>query len=267
MIPNYLAGNLLKLPNYGYKNMPEMNDLIKTIRTTLFVPIHPAGWPFIVGAALITILLSLLWEGFGLIGLVITLWCIYFFRDPVRTVPDREGLIVSPADGLVQMITSAPLPAEIEIDTQGDPLFSAKELTRISIFLNVFDVHVNRTPVSGTVSQVIYTPGKFINASLDKASEDNERSTAVIKIKDHDSSIAFVQIAGLVARRIINTLSDGQKVETGEKYGIIRFGSRVDIYLPPKVNPMVIEGQRVIGGETIIADFKSREKTRSGQKR
>lgn len=244
--------------------MPEIHDLVNTIKKTLLVPVHPAGWPFICGFALGTVILFKLSEFVGFIGLILTVWCVYFFRNPPRTVPQREGLIVSPADGVVLKVEDAPLPAEIDLGESDDPTLSAQTLTRISIFLNVFDVHVNRVPAAGTISQVIYHPGKFFNASLDKASEDNERSTAVLKLKDRDDSLVFVQIAGLVARRIINELKEDQTVEAGDVYGIIRFGSRADIYLPPGVNALVIPGQRMIGGESVLADLKSREKIRQG---
>lgn len=242
-----------------------MNDLVQLIRKVLFVPIHPAGFPFIAIFAVVAVLLSLVDESLGWVGLVLTLWCVYFFRNPVRVTPQREGLIVSPADGMVQMIVQAPLPPELhEFKGQGDALCDAETVTRVSVFLNVFDVHVNRIPADGTVTKVVYHPGKFFNASLDKASTDNERSTVLLKLKGHASSVAFVQIAGLVARRIICKLNGGQDVTAGSLYGLIRFGSRVDIFLPPGVEPLVCVGQRMIGGETVIADFKSNEAQRQG---
>lgn len=236
-----------------------MNDLLSTIRKTLFVPVHPAGWPFIGIMAAIALLLSLLGETFGFVGLVLLCWCIYFFRCPPRITPSRPGLIVSPGDGIVSMITQAPLPPELD---EG-----ARELTRVSVFLNVFDVHVNRVPADGEIKKVVYRPGKFFNASLDKASVDNERSAVLMKLKDHDATVAFVQIAGLVARRIICKLTAGQAVKAGDIYGLIRFGSRVDVFLPPGVNPLVCVGQRMIGGETVIADITSSEAARSGEAR
>ena len=235
---------------------------------TLCVPIHPAGWPFITAFALVSVLLALLSEFLGVTGLVLTLWCVYFFRDPVRVTPSRAGLIISPADGIVQAVTKAELPAEIDSDGyEDDPLFKAKTLTRISIFLNVFDVHVNRVPADGEVTQVLYHPGKFLNAALDKASLENERATVVMKLADKDSSIAFVQIAGLVARRILCDAKKGTNYKAGARYGIIRFGSRMDIYLPPRAMPLVAVGQRMIGGETVLADLQSNEKTREGEVR
>lgn len=245
-----------------------MNDLLATIKKSVFVPIHPAGWPFIGIFAVVGVLLSTIGEGMGFVGLVLTLWCVYFFRSPVRVTPVREGLIVSPADGMVQMIVETTLPPELDdCKGQGDALCDATTLTRVSVFLNVFDVHVNRIPADGEIKKVVYRPGKFFNASLDKASIDNERSTVLMKLNGHAASVAFVQIAGLVARRIICKLTAGQAVKAGEIYGLIRFGSRVDIFLPPGVAPLVSVGQRMIGGETVIADFKSGETARTGEVR
>lgn len=245
-----------------------MTDLLSLIRKTLFCPIHPAGWPFIGIAAAIALLLSLIGPKAGFAGLVLAVWCIYFFRCPVRVTPVRAGLIVSPADGIVQMITEAALPPELDdCRDSGDALFSAAKVTRVSVFLNVFDVHVNRIPADGEIKKVVYRPGKFFNASLDKASADNERSTVLMKLHGHGASVAFVQIAGLVARRIICKLTAGQAVKAGEIYGLIRFGSRVDIFLPPGTAPLVCVGQRMIGGETVIADLQSKETARAGENR
>ncbi len=245
-----------------------MNDLLATIKKTLFVPLHPAGRPFILGAVLLALGLHEVGPDAGFVGIVLLAWCIYFFRCPVRVTPVRKGLIISPADGLVQMITEVPLPPELaDAKEDGDKLFSSEKLTRVSVFLNVFDVHVNRIPADGEIKKVVYRPGKFFNASLDKASVDNERSTVLMKLNGFDSSIVFVQIAGLVARRIICKLAAAQAVKAGEIYGLIRFGSRVDIYLPPGVNPLVCVGQRMIGGETVIADFAANEDARAGETR
>jgi phosphatidylserine decarboxylase len=245
-----------------------MNDLIATIKKSLFVPIHPAGWPFIGIFAVVAFILFQIGDGPGTLGFILTLWCVYFFRCPARMTPVREGLIVSPADGMVQMIVEAPLPPELDdCKGQGDALCDAATVTRVSVFLNVFDVHVNRVPADGTIKKVVYRPGKFFNASLDKASVDNERSTVLMKLNGHPSSVAFVQIAGLIARRIICKLTAGQEVKAGNIYGLIRFGSRVDIFLPPGVAPLVSVGQRMVGGETVIADFKSSEPLRSGENR
>ncbi len=243
----------------------KFKDHMRQITETIFVPIHPAGWPFILIFAFVSIMLAMIEDDLGFLGLVLTAWCVYFFRNPDRTVPQRKGLIVSPADGIVSMITKAPLPAELEVLDEKDPLYSGQELTRVSVFLNVFDVHVNRNPIEGTVTQAVYHPGKFLNATLDKASTDNERNTLVVDIADQKSSIAFVQIAGLVARRILCDAKVGDVLKTGERYGMIRFGSRTDIYLPPGTEPMVSIGQRMIGGETVIADMKSKEGARKGE--
>lgn len=239
---------------------------LNIIRKTLFVPIHPAGWPFIGIFAVVSFLLWMVSPHMGALGFVLTLWCVFFFRNPKRVTPVREGLIVSPADGTVQMITQVPLPPELHVfKGQGDALCDAETATRVSIFLNVFDVHVNKIPADGKITKVVYHPGKFLSANLDKASTDNERSTVLMKLTGHASSVAFVQIAGLIARRIICRLDAGQDVKAGELYGLIRFGSRVDIFLPPGVAPLVMTGQRMVGGETIIADFKSQEAARSGE--
>ena len=220
---------------------------------TVFVPIHRAGFPFIAGGAALTLLAAALSDTLGLILAILTLWCVYFFRNPDRVTPVRDGLIVSPADGRVQMIARAAPPADIDM--------AGGERTRVSIFLNIFDVHVNRVPATGRIDEVVYRPGKYLNASLDKASEENERSAASLELPD-GRKIAFVQIAGLVARRIVSELKPGQEVTAGERYGLIRFGSRVDIYLPEGVAPLVVAGQRVLGGETVIADLQSNETLR-----
>ena len=232
------------------------NHLLETIKSVL-VPVHPAGWMFIAIFAFVSMLMTLIWHPLGWIGLIATAWCVYFFRDPSRITPLREGLIVSPADGVVQKIAKCVPPAELDL--------GVAQRTRISIFLNVFDVHVNRIPIEGSISKLHYHAGKFFNAALDKASEENERQS--IKITTPDGlTLGVVQIAGLVARRILCDLKEGQSVKTGERFGIIRFGSRVDVYLPPDAIPLVIEGQRAIGGETVIADLKSSEAQRVGTK-
>jgi len=235
---------------------PEDNHLIETIKSVL-TPVHPAGWMFIAIFATVSLALSILWAPLGYVGLILTGWCVYFFRDPDRVTPLREGLIVSPADGVVQKIVKCVPPAELEL--------GAAERVRISIFLNVFNVHVNRIPVEGSISRLHYQTGTFVNASLDKASENNERQSIKITTPD-DVTIGVVQIAGLVARRILCDLRDGQSVKTGERFGIIRFGSRTDIYLPPDVAPLVIVGQTAVGGETVLADMTSAEAQRVGTK-
>jgi phosphatidylserine decarboxylase len=223
--------------------------------STVLYPINRAGWPFIAGFAVATVIFFALWAPLGWVGLILTLWCIYFFRDPPRTVPLRKGLMVSPADGRITMIVPAVPPPELAMGPEA--------MLRISVFLNVLNVHVNRVPIAGTVVTAAYHPGKFLSASMDKASDVNERAAVRLRMED-GREIAFVQIAGLVARRIITTLKDGQQVRTGERYGLIRFGSRTDIYLPRGAEPLVIVGQTAIGGETILADFASDEPARSG---
>ena len=219
--------------------------------------IHKEGHIFIIIFFLITAFFFLLSPKLGWIGVVLSAWCIFFFRDPVRVTPVNDDLVISPADGLVQMITKAPTPPELKMDQ--------KEMTRVSIFLNVFDVHVNRSPVTGEVHALHYHEGKFFNASLDKASIHNERQAVWVKTKD-GKDVAFTQIAGLVARRIVCDLKKNQKLKSGERFGIIRFGSRMDIFLPDGVEPNVIVGQRAIGGETIIANLKGKQVKVKGRK-
>ncbi|MBW8308377.1 MAG: phosphatidylserine decarboxylase [Candidatus Paracaedibacteraceae bacterium] len=221
---------------------------------SVFAPIHKDGMKFVLIFAVISILLYSFSHALGVIGFILTGWCIYFFRIPKRVTPIRDGLIISPADGIVSLITDVVPPKEYDIGTE--------PLTRVSVFLNVFDVHVQRTPIAGTIEKIIYHPGKFVNASLDKASEDNERQTIVIH--NGKFKIACTQIAGLVARRILCQTSEGKAMKAGELYGLIRFGSRVDVYLPKGVVPQVIIGQRMIGGETILADVMSTEAARQG---
>lgn len=219
--------------------------------------IHPDGWKFVAIFAAVSLVLAIIGPNLGWIGLLLTSWCVYFFRNPARTVPQREGLIVSPADGIVCQINSVIPPLDLEL---GDQLH-----TRVSIFLNVFDVHVNRVPMAGTVRKIIYHEGQFLNASFDKASEKNERNTVVLDSVTGER-IAFVQIAGLIARRIKCDIAAGDSVETGQVFGLIRFGSRMDVYLPEGTEPLVIEGQRMIAGETILADLKNSEVARRGVK-
>lgn len=222
--------------------MTNFFDIIKLVS----FPIHKEGYKFILIFALATIILLLINDFLGIIGIVLTLWCIFFFRDPERIIPIDESAIVSPADGVVTRI-------EYGVEPPIEANFEDKKVNKISVFLNVFNVHVNRVPVSGTIESVTYTPGKFHSANLDEASTDNERSLAVLKTKS-DKKIAFAQVAGLVARRIISDLKEGQIVKTGDRYGIIRFGSRTDIYLPEDIKIKVLVGQTMIGGETIIAN-------------
>jgi len=224
---------------------------------SILVPINPAGWPFIAIFAGVTLMLWWVDDWFGLLGVVLTLWCVYFFRDPERVTPTREGLVISPADGVVQLIDQAAPPPELDM---GDT-----PRHRVCVFMNVFNVHVNRAPIDGIVRKISYRPGRFLNASLDKASEHNERESYRMET-DSGDDIAFVQIAGLVARRIICQIQEGQPLEAGRRFGLIRFGSRVDVYLPEGVIPMVVEGQIAVAGETVIADMKAKEKQRDGRK-
>jgi len=217
-------------------------------RRYLLPPINPDGVKFIVAFALATALLAAIWEPLGIIGAVATVWCFYFFRDPLRVVPQVKDAVVSPADGLVQMIAKVKAPAELEM---GDG-----EYTRVSIFMSVFSVHVNRSPASGTVTKAVYVPGKFLNATLDKASKDNERQLIAMQT-ENGKQIAFVQIAGLVARRIVCKAKAGDKFKAGQRFGHIRFGSRLDVYLPEGVEPQVCLGQVMIAGETVIANLAS----------
>jgi phosphatidylserine decarboxylase len=233
--------------------------MIDVMRKAVLVPIHRDGWPFIAAFALISIVLgALVSEPVGWLGALATAWCVFFFRDPERVVPQRGSLVVSPADGLVQMIQPAVPPSELGM--------APGPLTRVSIFLNVFDVHVNRVPADGVVTRLAYRAGTFFNAALDKASELNERQSVRMTLPDA-RELAFVQIAGLVARRIRCDLKEGQGVRAGERFGLIRFGSRVDLYLPQGTNPLVAVGQRMVGGETEIADLASNEPPRGGEVR
>jgi len=222
----------------------------------VLVPINPAGWPFIAIFAAVTLILAFVAEPLGWIGVVLTLWCVYFFRDPDRITPVREGLVIAPADGRVSLIDEAIPPAELEM---GD-----EALPRVCIFMNVFNVHVNRAPMDGTITKLAYRPGQFLSADLDKASELNERQSLLMKSTDgHD--IAFVQIAGLVARRIVCQVNEGTALKAGERFGLIRFGSRVDVYLPKGTAPMVAVGQLTTAGESVIADLASKETARIGE--
>jgi phosphatidylserine decarboxylase len=221
-------------------------SIVNSIRSQL-APITPEGYPFIGAFALVSLILFWLWSPLGWIGTVLTLWCVYFFRDPPRVTPVRDGIVVAPADGRISMVTSAAPPHELGL---GDKL-----LPRVSIFMSVFDCHINRSPVAGKVERIIYQPGKFFNADLDKASVDNERNAMVIAIPG--GRIAVVQIAGLVARRIVCFIRVGQPIGAGERFGMIRFGSRVDVYLPEGVPPLVAVGQTAIAGETVLADLRA----------
>jgi phosphatidylserine decarboxylase len=226
--------------------------------STVVKPVHPDGYRFIAAFAAVTVALFLLSGFAGLAGLVLTVWCCYFFRDPPRVTPVRDGLVVSPADGVVAAVAPAAPPAELGL--------GAAPRTRISIFMNVFDCHVNRAPVGGRVARIAYHPGKFLNASLDKASAENERNGVVLELDD-GGSLAVVQIAGLVARRIRCFAAEGDRLRTGERFGLIRFGSRLDVYLPEGAAPLVAAGQAAVAGETVIADLASAEPARAGEVR
>ncbi|GEO13514.1 phosphatidylserine decarboxylase proenzyme [Microvirga aerophila] len=218
----------------------------------ILVPIHREGYPYILIGLVATILLSLLWSPLGWIGGILTVWVCYFFRDPPRVTPIRDGLVVSPADGRVSLITTAVPPADLDLPQE--------PMTRISVFMNVFDCHVNRSPVAGRITQILYTPGLFLNAELDKASEDNERNALVIE--SAGVKIGVVQIAGLVARRIVSFVKTGDSLGAGERFGLIRFGSRLDIYVPLSTQVLVGLGQMAVAGETVLADLTANEPAR-----
>ncbi|MGJ8628097.1 MAG: phosphatidylserine decarboxylase [Sulfitobacter sp.] len=219
------------------------------------VPMHKEGRKFVAIFAAITVVLGLIWEPLFWIGVGATIWCYYFFRDPVRVVPQQEGLIISPADGVVSLISDVVPPVELEL---GDA-----PLTRVSVFMNVFNCHVNRAPMAGKVTQIAYHKGKFVNASLDKASEHNERNGLTIE-SEGGVRIGVVQIAGLVARRIVCFVEPNDSIEVGHRFGLIRFGSRLDIYLPKGVSPAVSVGQTSVAGETVLADLMQPDPAKRG---
>jgi phosphatidylserine decarboxylase len=220
---------------------------------TFIKPMHPEGRRFVGVFAAITVVLFLIWEPLGWLGVGLTIWCYYFFRDPKRSVPLGDTLVLSPADGIVSLIQPAVPPAELGMGPGA--------LTRVSVFMSVFNCHVNRMPVGGQITAISYRPGKFFNASMDKASSDNERNSLAIALPD-GRQVAVVQIAGLVARRIVCFAKPGQSLRAGDRFGLIRFGSRLDVYLPVGVAPMVSLGQTMIAGETVIADLSSAEPAR-----
>ncbi|MCH8239473.1 MAG: phosphatidylserine decarboxylase [Proteobacteria bacterium] len=234
-------------PSNRELDLKENHTLVDSI-TAFFVPIHKDGYKFVAGFAVAALVASLLSAPLGGLGAVATLWCAYFFRDPERFPPKDKGIIVAPADGRISAIEDVVPPNELDLD-------NAKR-TRISIFLSVFDVHINRSPVAGKITKIVYVPGKFLNAELDKASDENERQCLTIETKD-GSKIGCVQIAGLIARRIVTFVQQGDSIATGERFGLIRFGSRTDIYLPPGVKPIVRVGQTAIGGETVLSSIGS----------
>ncbi|WP_211299519.1 phosphatidylserine decarboxylase [Pukyongiella litopenaei] len=214
--------------------------------STFIKPMHPEGIRFVAIFAAITVVLWLVSDFLGLVGLGLTIWCYYFFRDPERVPPDRDGLILSPADGIVSIIEPAVPPTELGMPDE--------PLTRVSVFMSVFNCHVNRVPVSGEITGIAYHPGKFFNASLDKASAENERNSLRIR-RDDGRELAVVQIAGLVARRIVCFVEPGARMAAGDRFGLIRFGSRLDVYLPRGTAPLVRVGQTMVAGETVLADL------------
>ncbi|MFO1032769.1 MAG: phosphatidylserine decarboxylase [Hyphomicrobiales bacterium] len=224
--------------------------------TSSIAPVHREGYPFVLAAGAVAAVLFLLgWQPLAWIAVVLTLWCAYFFRDPDRVTPLRKGLVISPADGRVSAIESVYPPPELDLPRERH--------TRISVFMNVFDVHVNRSPLPGRITRIAYVPGAFLNAELDKASEDNERQAFTLEAESGER-VGFVQIAGLVARRIVKFVDEGQSLSAGQRFGLIRFGSRVDVYLPEKVAPLACVGQRAIAGETVLADLAGTEAARTG---
>ena len=227
-------------------------SLYDSIRSQI-VPITPEGYPFIGAFAVVSIALFWVWSPLGWLGTLLTIWCAYFFRDPPRVTPVRDGLVVAPADGRISQITTAPPPHELGL---GDT-----PVLRISIFMSVFDCHVNRSPVTGRIEKILYQPGKFFNADLDKASLDNERNSLVIATAS--TRIAVTQIAGLIARRIVCFVREGQPLGAGERFGMIRFGSRLDVYLPVGTPPQVAVGQTALAGETVLADLRATEDARA----
>ena len=228
-------------------------SVVNSIRSQL-VPIHPEGYPFIGSFALVSLILFWFWPPLGWLATLVTLWCAYFFRDPPRVTPVRDGLVVAPADGRISQVVNAVPPNDLGL--------GARPLPRISIFMSVFDCHINRSPVDGRIERIVYRAGKFLSADLDKASEDNERNAFVIAAST-GQRVAMIQIAGLVARRIVSFAREGAPVGAGQRIGMIRFGSRVDVYLPEGMRPMVAEGQTALAGETVLADLRLPEPARS----
>jgi len=220
-------------------------SVIASIRQQL-TPIHREGYPFIAGFAVATLVLFWLWPPLGWLGVIATSWCVYFFRDPSRITPIRDGIVVAPADGRVSQVVSAVPPRELEL--------GERPLPRVSIFMSVFDCHINRSPVAGRIERIVYRAGKFISADLDKASEDNERNAFVI-VTGSGQRLVVIQIAGLIARRIVCFAREGDSLGAGQRIGMIRFGSRVDLYLPEGARVLAGEGQIAIAGETLIADL------------
>jgi phosphatidylserine decarboxylase len=223
----------------------KLAHLVELARNTV-PPMHPAGRPFVLGSAIATLLLRRRWRAAGMLGGLTTAWCAWFFREPRRTTPTRTGIAVAPADGTISRVETAAPPPELGLGTP--------PMTRVSVFLSLFDVHVQRAPISGEIRAIAYRPGAFLSADLDKASEDNERNSMLLRGAD-GQDLVVVQIAGLVARRIVCSVREGDAVSAGDTYGLIRFGSRVDLYVPPGSRVLVEPGQRTVGGETVLAEL------------
>jgi phosphatidylserine decarboxylase len=221
-------------------------SVLASIRRQI-VPVHREGLPFISVFALLSLVAFWLWTPLGWIGTALTVWCAMFFRDPNRVTPVRDGVVVAPADGRISRIINAVPPPELNL--------GERALPRVSIFMNVFNCHINRSPVTGRIERIVYKAGTFINADLDKASDNNERNSFLISAGN--TRVAVVQIAGLIARRIVCFVRQGASVRAGERIGMIRFGSRVDVYLPEGVRPLIAEGQTAVAGETVIADLRA----------
>lgn len=221
----------------------------------LLPPIHLEGWRFVSVFFSVSVLMWVLFEPLGVVCFALTAWCYFFFRDPIRAVPEGESLILSPADGIVSKISEVVPPKELDIGEE--------PMTKVSIFMSVFSVHVNRAPMAGKITKMFYRPGAFVDVSLDKESENNERQEIAMEtVTGH--KIAFVQIAGLVARRILTFIKEGDQIKAGERFGLIRFGSRLDVYIPKGVAINVLEGQTAIAGETILADICVLDESRKG---
>ncbi len=227
-------------------------SILDSVRKQL-VPIHPEGYKFIAIFAAISLLLYWIWTPLGWLGFVATAWCAYFFRDPIRVTPQRDGLVISPADGYVCQVGQYAPPPELGLGGQ--------KILCVSVFMSVFDCHVNRSPVAGRIVKIAYKPGLFVNADLDKASEDNERNGFVMETPD--GRFGVVQIAGLIARRILCFSREGDNVSAGERIGLIRFGSRVDVYIPGAVEPLIGLGAKAVAGETVLADLRGGEPRRN----
>ncbi len=225
-------------------------------RRFILPPIHSEGWRFVGVFAAVTVLMWMLFKPVGVVCLALTVWCYFFFRNPLRAVPAGDSLVLAPADGIVSKIADVVPPKELEI---GD-----EPMTRVSIFMSVFSVHVNRAPMAGKITKMYYRPGAFVDVSLDKESENNERQELAMEtVTGH--KIAFVQIAGLVARRILTFVKEGDQLKAGERFGLIRFGSRLDVYLPKGVAIQVMEGQTAVAGETVLADINVTGENRQGE--